>query len=408
MFIAPLFLSIFLLLSLFILAKNFVSLTNSNFSLTLNPDFYGSFEVSETSNKPFGIFQKIQNIDALVWTGLYSNTVLKVTNPNRLADVELYVFEGCTNTNTESILEELPTANLTLQSKKDIRFQIQGGMGSASVFSDRGIGGTWSITRGGATLVSLRPTGKEDEVSLSVISVGEEKLIHEEWHQEMWYRFEMTTVDGEKDSKPRFFSVAVDDIQQSYEIATDLRQSLKKSWTCRPVSLTNNKASIADFRITALLRVKYPQIENFEDLRTPAQATIEGLSGWFTVEGINPRTIEDFITSGELTDINFIGDFRGVFLDGSHMEVKNRQWIAASDGAFEARVADGLLELRGKAAAVAVEGELVNRSRWEQLGSAMRWLVTAVGAALAGAFLFIFKTFRAMWISNEVVLQLDG
>src|SRR5690606_6734682 len=49
MSVALFFLGALLSLSLFILAKNFVSLTNSNFSLTLNPDFYGSFEVSETS-----------------------------------------------------------------------------------------------------------------------------------------------------------------------------------------------------------------------------------------------------------------------------------------------------------------------------------------------------------------------
>jgi len=392
---APIFLSLLLILSLFSVVKNVFWATAADFTLSLKPAFHGEFTSVDSPNG-FGVFANSdQKTSKFSWNGQMEGMTLTVENPERTLNATLYLFEGCYRQPSKELVKKVGSSKVFLKNIKKFQFKISDGYAGMSIFDNEHNYGNWVVNSSGASLIDMRPSLDSGKIQIAFHPLKNE-LIHEKWHEDVWYRFDVFTLYEPGKTSSRFLLNA-DSVNLTYDVTTNENLKIdKRNFRCKPIPIIRDNTSVAHYEVTALLKVTSPEIQKFADVRTLSRTTVRGLAGQFTVDKILPNEIRDYMRPGDFINLNFVGEFDEIYVDGAKRDSGSRRWVSIVEGKINGAVTNSSIDFRGSSPSLAVEGVRVNQPRWAS--AALNFITGALFLAAIG---YLLKVLWKMWSLND-------
>ena len=398
--IIPLLIGGGVFLVIFIIVKNLFWVTDSSLSVLVKPPFQAEFGASsvDKSDDRFGVFLNNRiRLDKITWNGEFANMSLEVSHPTERAKIWVYLFGGCLSENTKQLLNLHNVPVMTGSAISHVGLQVNDGMGSFSVYSPNANNGHWNVSDEKVGIFSVKPSGKDDSLVVTVFSPEDAKFVHRGWRNETYYKIDASLI-GKQGTQSRTIAVAVDGKKRIFTFSPNSGAPLDQRIKCRPAGGLGNHFSMESPISTVLLRIAYPP-QMVKDLNVVHDTVIAGLNGFLVADGIRPVELHEFISNGKLSMLSMQGAFDELYVDDVKQQLRRQNWLYFQGGTVSGSADGEFLTFNGKTDVIAVDGTRVSKTHWEKIAPAIKWLLTLLLPALG----YLLKVFLDAWKRNDVL-----
>ena len=171
---------------------------------------------------------------------------------------------------------------------------------------------------------------------------------------------------------------------------------------CLPLNIAGGAATLDSLVTSLVVDVDGPDIVSYSSMQNPSSFTVDKLNGWVDLKGVDRGDLEYFAQDGRL-DVMFLNaGYSKLQFDGAEVERAKRSLVYLY-GDLHASIRSSTLTVTGEAFSAHVDGQRINKTRWEKADAALR---IAFLTALPGLVLFYWRRLRVFFTQSKNVWRI--
>lgn len=399
----PLLLGLATMISAYYLITLFYNPTKSTVDVVLHPPVSGQFSTAELNwppgsmesvsrdggeaAGPFGIFSTQSPLpESLRWVGNGSSfraTWSRLSDGE--SDVSVSIFDGCVDGAAPT--EKLGVSGITEFHKvSQLSLSVDDGTISASVGATES-SGYFRMPSEPVGLYWLENGSEEGTVKLSTFVGKDAQMSY--WNPYGIQRLKLSVSmfgerlgeEGRTALVDRKISLKVNGEEKVYEFFPNDQVKSNDRISCESISnhdLDLGKVALSSLVATIVLDIR-PRVETLSGAIARAdkdKMSISGLNGWLSADLLPPDNVGKMIAAGRVGMFSFSGGESRFTLNGEKVDVLRDQSVVLNYGQIQvASTRAGELHVTGRADAIYLNQDRLNRTRWEKLDWPIRLLI---------------------------------
>lgn len=415
----------------YIIHINAYTVTKSKIDLSIKAPIKGAYtidhESNKTSEKNYGFLSSTStNIEKISWLGFSDNFTLnwgKKINKNSLVyNAEIRILDSCFKDKDKDKIAKAISAPATYVIKNISKLKLTANNGPLEMYALPNLSNSSekfliSSKDDNKKVIFWINESKTKGYDLTRFIDNSDQIKYSLYNNKISYVLTLVTLSDHLQTsqeivKPRELSLQTDNEDFSISLIppTQLNSKTNSQNNCQIFRKSQNNA----YNLQSITSKIILTIQEAQDIQKPLslnsillnhnnqeEASIEGFSGWITVQEVEKNTLSSYINNLPLNSISVTAPIQTLYIDGKEFKqaLSSNNIQISNASLISNATSDGFLKFTGNTQAVYINEERANLSRWEKLDSEYKYI--AFFSLLGSIILIIFKRLKYILNTNQ-------